>query len=112
MNSVKSNSYNNSLIAYLENQGIDISNMKDKILSFDSKKNRVETKIPFGKYKGQTIRAVIEIDKEYIIWLLASKLNEPRYFKGKSKDQYVGPIPKTEADAFEVYTQDFENGDL
>ena len=112
MNSGKSNSYNDSLIAYLKNQGIDISNMKDEIKAFDTTKNRVETKIPFGKYKGQTIRAVIEIDKEYIIWLLASKLNEPKYFKGKAKDQYVGPIPKTEADAFEVYQQDFENGDL
>jgi hypothetical protein len=112
MNSNNSTSYNDSLIAYLEKEGLDISNLKDKIKSFDSKKNKVETKIPFGKYKGQTIRDVIEIDKEYIIWLLASKLNEPNYFKGKAKNQYVGPIPNTEADAFEVYQQDFENGDL
>ena len=112
MNSTKSNSYNESLIAYLEKEGLDISNLKDKIKSFDSKKNKVETKIPFGKYKGQTIRAVIDIDKEYIIWLLASKLNEPKYFKGQDKKAYVGPIPKTEADAFEIYQHDYENGDI
>jgi uncharacterized protein (DUF3820 family) len=39
----------------------------------------LETKLPFKKYKGETVRGVIDRDPEYIIWLHKKGVNDPSF---------------------------------
>jgi len=56
---------------------MDRKKMRDKLGHLDKKlKMSLESQITFGKYKGWSIEAIIQVNPSYISWLISENLVE------------------------------------